>query len=136
MSYGSTTPILRMFDEAATKAFYLDFLGFQLDWEHRFEDGLPLYMQVSKGRCVLHLSGHHGDCTPGGALRIQTTELDAFQQALLAKRYKHARPGINATPWGSRDMAIADPAGNRLIFTDAVTTRAGAPRAGSVDDPV
>nr|WP_232286581.1 hypothetical protein [Moritella sp. PE36] len=25
-------------------------------------------------------------------------------------------------PWGSKDMSIADPFGNRLIFTSAVST--------------
>ncbi len=41
---GAVTPILRLFDEAATREFYADFLGFQIDWEHRFGDDLPLYM--------------------------------------------------------------------------------------------
>ncbi len=35
-------PILRMFDEAAARAFYVDLLGFRVDWEHRFESDLPL----------------------------------------------------------------------------------------------
>jgi catechol 2,3-dioxygenase-like lactoylglutathione lyase family enzyme len=109
-------PILRIFDEDAARAFYIDFLGFRVDWEHRFEPGLPLYMQVSLGDCVLHLSGHHGDATPGSALRIETEGLDAFQQTLLAKQYKHARPGIVQQPWG-RDMDVRDPFGNRLTFS-------------------
>jgi hypothetical protein len=48
MNFGKTTPILRIFDERKAKEFYLDFLGFTLDWEHRFESDLPLYMQVSR----------------------------------------------------------------------------------------
>ncbi len=59
MSFGKTTPILRIFDEAKAREFYLDFLGFSLDWEHRFEADFPLYMQVSRGECVLHLTEHH-----------------------------------------------------------------------------
>ena len=35
-------PILRLFDEAVARAFYIDFLGFAVDWEHRFKPGLPL----------------------------------------------------------------------------------------------
>lgn len=122
MSFGKTTPILRLFDEAKAREFYVDFLGFKVDWEHRFGEGMPLYMQVSKGGCVLHLSGHHGDCSPGAAMRIETDELEAFQQQLLAKNYKYARPGIEDTPWGSRDMSISDPFGNRLTFTNAIST--------------
>lgn len=63
MSFGKTTPVLRIFDEAKAREFYLDFLGFSLDWQYRFETDLPLYMQVSRGECVLHLSEYHGDCT-------------------------------------------------------------------------
>ncbi|RYE32039.1 MAG: VOC family protein, partial [Hyphomicrobiales bacterium] len=39
-------PILRIFDEAKAKEFYLDFLGFTMDWDHRFGPNMPLYMQV------------------------------------------------------------------------------------------
>jgi uncharacterized glyoxalase superfamily protein PhnB len=117
MKFGQPTPILRIFDEAKAREFYVEFLGFQIDWEHRFEPGLPLYMQVSKGSCILHLSEHYGDSTPGAALRIQVDELEAFQKELLAKQYKYVRPDIEDMPWGTRDMSIRDPFGNRLTFT-------------------
>jgi catechol 2,3-dioxygenase-like lactoylglutathione lyase family enzyme len=115
---GKTTPILRIFDEAKAKEFYVDFLGFKIDWEHRFEAGLPLYVQVSRDGCVLHLSEHHGDATPGGAVRIESTDVDVFQAELLARQYKYARPGVELMPWGTRDMSIKDPFGNRLTFTN------------------
>ena len=44
MSFEKTTPILRIFDEANAREFYIGFLGFKLDWEHRFEPSLPLYL--------------------------------------------------------------------------------------------
>jgi catechol 2,3-dioxygenase-like lactoylglutathione lyase family enzyme len=116
MRLGTTTPILRIFDEAKAREFYVDFLGFKVDWEHHFEPGTPIYMQVSRDHCVLHLSEHHGDATPGAGLRIETPELDALHQELTAKRYKYARPGIEQMPWGTRDMSIKDPFGNRLTF--------------------
>ncbi|AZC22466.1 glyoxalase superfamily protein [Pseudomonas sessilinigenes] len=121
MSFGKTTPVLRIFDEAKAREFYLDFLGFSLDWQYRFETDLPLYMQVSRGECVLHLSEYHGDCTPGAALRIETDELEAFQQGLLAKQYPFSHPQIQAMPWGSQDMTISDPFGNRLVFTNTIS---------------
>ncbi|MCY1533832.1 hypothetical protein D9M68_691800 [compost metagenome] len=116
MQFAAPIPILRIFDEAKARAFYIDFLGFAEDWAHRFEANLPLYLQVSKGGCVLHLSEHHGDCCPGAALRIATEGLDEFQALLLAKNYGNARPGIETMPWG-RDMSVTDPFGNRLTFT-------------------
>jgi uncharacterized glyoxalase superfamily protein PhnB len=121
MGFGRTTSILRIFDEAKAKEFYVDFLGFNVDWEHRFEPDLPLYMQISKDNCVLHLSEHHGDCCPGAAVRIETTELDAFHAELTAKCYTYYRLGIEEMPWGTRDMSVKDPFGNRLTFTSAIS---------------
>jgi uncharacterized glyoxalase superfamily protein PhnB len=119
MRLGTVTPILRIFDVEKAKEFYLGFLGFSVDWEHRFEDGLPLYMQISKHGCILHLSEHFGDCCPGAGLRIETIGLESFQSELAAKQYKHSRPAIQEMPWGTREMAITDPFGNRLTFTEA-----------------
>ncbi len=39
-----TIPILRIFDEEKAREFYVDFLGMSLEWAHRFEPGLPIYM--------------------------------------------------------------------------------------------
>jgi uncharacterized glyoxalase superfamily protein PhnB len=117
MSFSRPVPILRIFDESKAREFYVDFLGFTVDWEHRFEEDLPLYMQVTLGECVLHLSEHHGDSSPGSALRIETEGLEGFQRRLLEKRYRYARPGIVETPWRTRDMSVSDPFGNRLTFT-------------------
>ncbi|QTF94100.1 glyoxalase superfamily protein [Halomonas sp. BM-2019] len=122
MKFGRTTPILRIFDETKAKEFYVDFLGFEIDWEHRFEPDLPLYLQVSRAGCLLHLSEHHGDCSPGAAVRIEASDLEAFHAELTSKHYRYARPGIDDTPWGTRDMSVTDPFGNRLTFTTAIST--------------
>jgi hypothetical protein len=121
MTFKSPIPILRIFDEAKAKEFYVDFLGFKIDWEHRFEPNTPLYMQVSKDECVLHLSEHYGDSCPGGALRIETADLDAYHAELNAKKYKYYRPGIVEQPWG-RDMSVQDPFHNRLTFSNLAKT--------------
>ncbi|WP_145414030.1 glyoxalase superfamily protein [Paenibacillus xylanexedens] len=111
-------PILRIFDEAKAKEFYTDYLGFNVDWEHRFEADMPLYMQVSQDEIIIHLSEHHGDCTPGAALRIETEHLEELHERISMQKYKYARPGIQKTPWDSREMTITDPFGNRLVFVE------------------
>ncbi|THU02839.1 VOC family protein [Lampropedia puyangensis] len=109
-------PILRSFDEAKAREFYVDFLGFQIDWEHRFEANFPLYWQLSLAGCVLHLSEHHGDASPGAHVRVAEADVDALRQTLIAKDYRYAKPEVRETPWGNREMTIADPFGNRLTF--------------------
>jgi hypothetical protein len=116
MRFSAPIPILRSFDEGKAREFYIDWLGFKVDWEHRFEPAAPLYMQVSRGDCVLNISEHHGDATPGSAIRIRCDDLEAFHAELQTRPYKNYRPGLEDQEWGSREMTVQDGSGNKLIF--------------------
>jgi catechol 2,3-dioxygenase-like lactoylglutathione lyase family enzyme len=111
-------PVLRIFDLAKAKEFYRDFLGFRIDWEHRFEDAAPVYLQIARGDLVLHLSEHHGDGSPGACVYVRTSGLEDFHREIAAKSYRFMRPGTERTPWGSRLMEVIDPFGNRLRFDE------------------
>lgn len=116
MQFQPAVPILRVFDEVKARDFYLGFLGFTLDWDHRFEPGMPLYMQISRGRCAIHLSEHHGDASPGGAVRIAVDDIDGYHAEITGKGYKYMRPGIEEMPWRTREIKVIDPFFNRLMF--------------------
>ena len=116
--FGRTIPILRMFDIAKAREFYLDWLGFAVAFEHRFAPDLPLYLGIARGALELHLSEHHGDASPGAHIRVETTGLDALHAELSAKRYRYGRPGIETMPWGARELTAHDPFGNRITFTE------------------
>ncbi len=115
------TPVLRIFNADLAMAFYVDFMGFIIDWEHRFEPGMPLYLQVSHGSCVLHLSEHFGDSTPGSRIRIETSDLNIYLSQLRSKEYVHCRPGeATLQPWGSLEIDLTDPCGNRLTLYETI----------------
>ena len=114
----ATIPLLRIFDIGKARAFYLGFLGFQVDWEHRFDEKAPLYMQVSRGACVLHLTEHHGDCCPGATVFVRVTGLEQFHAEITAGEYTYMRPGIELAPWNAKLMTVTDPFGNRLRFSE------------------
>ena len=63
-SVSQDDPALRIFSVEKAQEFYLDYLGFKVDWEHRFE---PRCRSTCRSRAAvsLHLTEHHGDCTPG-----------------------------------------------------------------------
>jgi catechol 2,3-dioxygenase-like lactoylglutathione lyase family enzyme len=117
-SFTRIVPTLRIFDVAKAKQFYVDFLGFKVDFEHRFEPDLPLFMQVSLGCVTLSLSEHHGDCSPGAKIVIETTGLAAYHADLAAKKYGYARPGLVDQPWGVTTMTVADPFFNHIEFSE------------------
>jgi catechol 2,3-dioxygenase-like lactoylglutathione lyase family enzyme len=113
-----TTPILRIFSVEKAKEFYLDYLGFDLAWEHRFEEDMPLYMQVERDSAVLHLSEHHGDGSPGAVVFIPMTGLETLHRELGTKDYPYMNPGIEEVPWDARSMTVIDPFGNTLRFNE------------------
>ena len=110
-------PIIRIFDVAKAREFYLGFLGFAVDWDHRFDEGMPLYMQISRAGLVLHLSEHHGDASPGSTTFVRMRGIRALHAELIGTHYSYMRPGLEQADWGL-ELTVHDPFGNRLRFCE------------------
>ncbi|MDW5315222.1 glyoxalase superfamily protein [Rhizobium sp. PL01] len=108
-------PIFRIFDVAKAMEFYCGFLGFTLDWEHRFGDNFPLYCQVTRENMILHLSEHAGDASPGARVFVRVRDAAALQAELAAKDYRYMKPGVTKAPWGL-EVGVIDPFNNRITF--------------------
>lgn len=108
-------PILRIFDEAKARAFYCEFLGFAVEFEHRFEARLPLHMGLSRAGVKFHLTEHHGDACPGSTVFVPMHGIQAFYRELIGKHHGFGRPGIEQDPEGDV-MEVRDPFGNRIRF--------------------
>lgn len=113
-------PILRIFDLARAREFYVDWLGFRVDWEHRFDEDSPLYMQVSRGDLVLHLSEHSGDGTPGTVVYVTARGVEELHAELCAKPYRFLNPGLGEGPAGGASVCLLDPFGNTLRIEERV----------------
>ncbi len=114
IEFGPVTPIFRIFDEVKAREFYLGFLDFKVDWEHRFNDNAPLYMQISRGTFKIHLSEHHGDGAPASMCTVGTSSVDELHVALRAKSYKYNRPGIQLE--FGKHLTVIDPFHNQIRF--------------------
>jgi catechol 2,3-dioxygenase-like lactoylglutathione lyase family enzyme len=73
-------PTLRITDYTRSKRFYVDGLGFQVDWEHRFEPGFPVFMQVSRDGLAFFLTQHTGDCPSGALVQLYVPDVDASME--------------------------------------------------------
>ena len=116
IAFQPAIPIFRIFSEEKAREFYLDFLGFRLDWDHRFEPDMPIYMQISRGAVVLHLSEHHGDATPDSTAYVRMRGVRDFHAEISAKGYRYLRPGVESRDWTDAEMTVTDPFGNRIRF--------------------
>jgi catechol 2,3-dioxygenase-like lactoylglutathione lyase family enzyme len=108
-------PTLRMTNYARGKAFYVERLGFQIDWEHRFEPHFPVFMQVSRNGMAFFLTEHRGDCEVGGLLHLYVDDVDAWYAEFQAKGVSVVEPPNNDLP-GVRIMTVLDLDGNKLRF--------------------
>mgnify|MGYP003683695175 FL=1 len=108
-------PILRIFDEAMARGFYLSYLGGAETFSHRFDPNAPLYLWFHGHQPDLHLSEHFWDATPGSSIRLKIEDLPRYHAQLIKATYPNANPSITEQPWGL-DMPISDPFGNRIIF--------------------
>lgn len=104
---------LRITNYARSKAFYVDGLGFQIDWEHRFAPHLPVFAQVSREGLSFFLTEHTDDCPAGALLHLYVPDVDAWYAELKSKGINVNEPP-SQTLQGLRDMTVLDPDGNKL----------------------
>lgn len=113
-------PVLRITDEPKARAFYSDFLGFTIGWDHRFGDGFPIYMGLTFGDDIeIHLTEHAGDADPGGACYLVIDDVGDFYEGLKA-RDPDFDEEIHDQPWGMRELRVIDPFGNRIRFASSL----------------
>ena len=98
-------PILRVADATAALPWY-ERLGFRKQWEHRCVPGFPLCVEVARGEVRLFLSEHKGDAHPDGVVYLRLRDVDA-----IAAEFGKA---AEDTEWGTREVELRDPDGNRL----------------------
>lgn len=111
-------PILRIFDVSKAREFYLGYLGFSVEFEHRFHDSAPLFMGIQRDSVRIFLSEHHGDGTPGTHVRVDIDGVASLCQELAAKGYRYMNPSIIEQEWGQRELTVVDPFNNRLTFSE------------------
>lgn len=104
-------PILRMRDAAASVAWYRR-IGFEKEWEHRFEPHLPAFVSIARGNMRLFLSEHTGDARPDTLVYVWVKDVFAVASEFQTK--------VKEQPW-AHEIELRDPDGNRL--------RIGTPKA-------
>ena len=97
-------PIFHVKDGLKISKWYTR-LGFEIESEHRFAPGMPLYLFLRRSNVRLHLSEHKGDARPRTLGYFYVGDIDAVADEFNAE--------ILQQPWG-REIKINDPDGNRF----------------------
>ncbi|MFP3388743.1 glyoxalase superfamily protein [Brevibacillus sp. SIMBA_040] len=109
-------PAFRITDYTRSKAFYMEGMGFQIDWEHRFEPHLPVFVQITRDEMTIYLTEHTGDCQVGGLVHFFVPNVDNWYNELKSKaqeEFRNIEPP-NDDIEGLRMITVVDPDGNQL----------------------
>lgn len=112
-------PTFRIFNYNEAVEFYINFLGFTIDWEHRFAPSEPVYMQISRNELTLHLSENKRFQT-GVIIFIDTKGIEEFHNELVERNTAKSIPEVSETDWQTLQMEIEDPFGNLLRFNETI----------------
>lgn len=110
-------PQLRITDAKRSLAFYIDGLGFKVDWTHQFEPGFPLFIQATRAGQTIFLTEHSGECQVGGAVYFIVADAKSVHEEFERNGLIATNPPAN-TPWGTCEFVMTDPDGNRLRFAN------------------
>ena len=109
-------PQLRITNAERSLAFYIDALGFVVDWKHQFEPGFPVFIQATRAGQTIFLTEHAGDCQVGGAVYFIVPDAQSCYAEFANNGIAATNPPAN-TPWGTCEFVLTDPDGNRLRFS-------------------
>ena len=112
-------PALRITNYERSKRFYLNQLGFRLEWEHRFGPTFPVFMSVALDGMRLYLSEHSGDCQVGGLVHFVVSDVHSLHSIFTERQVPITEAPNNDL--GFRNMTITDPDGNQLRFMESST---------------
>jgi hypothetical protein len=97
-------PILRVTSAAVSVRWYSR-LGFQQEWEHRFEPNLPAFVSIQRQGVRLFLSEHTGDARHDTLVYIRVKHVERIAQEFSVP--------LTEQPW-AHEVHLTDPDGNRL----------------------
>ena len=104
--FGGATPVFNVHSLEASIAYYVNLLGFQVDWQHR-----SMFASVSRDRCTIFLcEGDQGHA--GTWVWIGVDDAERVHEELQARGVMIRHPPTNYD-W-ALEMQVEDPDGNVL----------------------
>ena len=132
----SIQPVIRILSYDEGVAYYVDWLGFKIDWEWREAPGKPVIIAISRDGVEIGLVEGE-DHPPNSWIKIKLEDLPSLVEELNAKRPGSVQPEATF-PYISQ-LSLDDPFGNHLVFEQPLSDaqrEAKAERADTMRDYV
>ncbi len=110
-------PIVKVSDIVEAESYYCTKLGFGKCFENSpGKDRNPAYIGLLRDGARIDISSFPGDGIEGSAVRLDVDNVD-----ILFEEFSKKGVSIKLEPydqsWGTREMLLDDPFGNKLRFT-------------------
>ena len=112
-TFDGATPIFCVKNVPVSVEYYVNVLGFKVDWQSGYPGSAPGFASVSRGRCHIFLC-EQDQGNPGAWTWIGVTDTDSLEAEFRPKGAKIRNPPTNY-PW-AYEMQVEDPDGNVLRF--------------------
>lgn len=112
-------PTFRILDYGEAKTFYIEGLGFKIDWEHKPGPDDPVYVQISRNGLTLHLSENDRFRT-GVIVFVECQNLNQFYTEIKDHTALAGLSKPEETYYHTIQMEVEDPFGNLLRFNEAI----------------
>ncbi|WPR77751.1 glyoxalase superfamily protein [Algoriphagus sp. NG3] len=110
-------PILKIVDVIRAKEFYVDMMGFEVEWEKKSDEKSSIYMILSYKHIILYFTDYD-EVASESSVFIEFSGLKEYQGFLLERKAEYMIADLNMTPWESLSMEVVDPFGNKLLFCE------------------
>ncbi len=113
---------IRSYEEAID--YYVDWLGFNLDWEWREAPGQPAIVSISRDGITIGLN-ESADAATGAWLSVSVNDAQALADEWNGRRTGSARV-VSGAPYDGAVIHLVDPFGNRIDIQQMLTDREAA----------
>jgi hypothetical protein len=123
-------PVFGITSYAGAVAHYVDWLGFNLDWEWREAPDRPVIMAISRDGVSLMLN-EHPSSSSASSLTLKVTDIDAFAEEWNGRRPNSVKVVVGP-PYDIPSIYVTDPFGNYMDFQQPVSAEEEAARQAHI----
>jgi hypothetical protein len=123
-------PVFGITSYAGAVAHYVDWLGFNLDWEWREAPDRPVIMAISRDGVSLMLN-EHPSSSSASSLTLKVTDIDAFAEEWNGRRPNSVKVVVGP-PYDIPSIYATDPFGNYMDFQQPVSAEEEAARQAHI----
>lgn len=116
VDFAQIVPTLRIGAYSDAVAFYVEWLGFNLDWEWREDPDQPVIMHISRNGQGMFLNEYEVGVF-GAQLLVRVTDLEAYAAELCTRRADSATVFLEP-PNEIPSLRFTDPFGNYIGFQE------------------